>query len=215
MCLEERIKTHSREVENGTSVPSVTVCRRCHQRPPGFRAHDRRRRMFLVVVSWMVKRVEGWLMRWKCPLCERTFTDYAGLAVPHKRYVAEVIRERSKCYLSGEAETYVAAAKKEGWSLLHEEEGKDGRALSPSTVWRWVGFLGGMKETLRQGLKVIREKAPKAQVHRPVLPLDDGEMSARDRLVARARYLLLVGEMFKTLFDREFFPDFAIQFGFA
>ncbi len=210
MCLEGKIKEHSEGLRK-SRMASTNVCQRCQRKVERFQLHERRPRVFLVVVALVVKRVEGWLARWKCPLCGKTFTDYAGLAVPHKRYVAANIWERCGGYVGGEAGSYEKAAEKDGRSLLYEgQEGEKGKALAGSTVWRWVRFVGGLKETLRKGLKMIKEKSAGSTAHRVALP--EGQKK-RAPAVMRAQHLFLVGHVFESLYDRTFFPDFAITCG--
>ena len=38
--------------------------------------------------------------------------------------------------------------------------------LAPSTVWRWLSWLGEMTDTLRAAWGLIREKEPNSTLHR-------------------------------------------------
>ena len=80
MCLEQEIKTHTRRVEAGERLCYSEACPHCgcevKEVKEPFRLHDRRRRMFRVVVEGLVKALPSWILRWCCPRCGKRFTDY-------------------------------------------------------------------------------------------------------------------------------------------
>jgi len=69
----------------------LKTCPICKEAPDYFKPHDCRKRVFLVIVEWVVQKIESVLGRWKCPLCNHTFTYYPNFAIPYKRYVKDNI----------------------------------------------------------------------------------------------------------------------------
>ncbi len=99
-------------------------------------------------------------MRWRCAVCGRTFRHYPEGVAPHKLYVVLSLARFGQRYLSQPDATYRGVVRSEGRlcgrSILHTEEaaGADwsearkqaerGRALSHTTIWRLLGFLGSL-----------------------------------------------------------------------
>jgi len=50
-------------------------------------------------------------------------------------------------------------------------QAQQGQQLSRSTVWKWLTWLGGLKETLRRVAGLVLEKDPNANPARDVAPI--------------------------------------------
>jgi len=55
---------------------------------------------FWLIIDRLVQRVESRLTRWKCFRCGEGFTLYPDFALPHKRYVRQVICGLADRYVS-------------------------------------------------------------------------------------------------------------------
>lgn len=89
--------------------------------------------------------------------------------------------------------------------------------LAPSTVWRWLSWLGGMPGTLRAAWDLIRQKEPDATLHRQlwvVSPRKHRSEQRRDMLL-EAMQLLAVDRVCQGFFGTGLFPRYATSRGRA
>jgi hypothetical protein len=210
----EEIHAHTQAVASGTVPCDVTTCLRCGKRPAAFCLHDRRKRIFLVILDRLVHEILSLLPRWKCPLCERTFTTYPAFAVPRKRYVRKEIIRFSERYVSEDRTSYRKAATEQGLPVFYDggEEGKiDERQFAHTTLHRWFPFLGSLKRTARDALRLIREKTPCSEIFRKILPVPPWKYRSEERreILIASRRLLQVEAEFRALFENSLFPRFA------
>jgi hypothetical protein len=127
-----------------------------------FKYHGSRKRQFLVIVDRLVQRVVSALTRWKCSCCGKTFTLYPEFALPYKRYVLQDVCRLSGRYVTDDGVSYRKAVQVNRMAVCYGAGGGepiDDRVLWPSTLHRWVGFLGGLKDTLQQAWRLIRAKS--------------------------------------------------------
>lgn len=87
MTTEQEIKDHTQEIEAGRQPCYAEACPHCAAQET-FRVHQRRRRTFRLVVEQCVRVFRSWVLRFKCPSCHRTFTDY-----PPFRFATQTIRQ--------------------------------------------------------------------------------------------------------------------------
>ena len=83
--------------------------------------------------------------------------------------------------------------------------------LAPSTVWRWLSWLGGMPGTLRAAWDLIRQKEPNSTLHRQawaVSPAKYRSPQRRETLVA-AMQVLAVDRVCGRIFGTGIFPRYA------
>lgn len=223
MDESEKIKDNKDAILRGEQVPHGKACLNCGTVVEAYKLHSFRERTFLVVVSAVaaisrcsVRRIMGELGVWKCPECGKAFTDYPEFALPYKRYViSEVLKRSRKEYLEDPGATYEKASESNGIATLYEgAEGEDGRCLSPSTIWRWLGFLGGLKETLRRSLQMIREQDPESDLHRRTFPIPERKYRSQERCrtLQAAWRLCLTGGAFREYWGISLFHDFAIRY---
>lgn len=195
----------------------LDVCPCCAGRPAEFKRRGVRKRLFLALANWVVKRVWSYLPLWKCPLCQQSFTDYPPFALPFKRYVLPNIQERCVAYVEDEARTYREGVEAEEMAISYEDA-DSGTVLWPSTLWRWVSTLGGFPVTVREALDLIKQKNPSTGLFRALGEARIGESkfrSAERKLVLqRCRELLLSDRVYRNLFGLSIFPDLAMAFGF-
>lgn len=172
----EEIKRHTASVAIGSARCRQDTCPHC-SRPPGkkgFRRVGKRRRIFYVVVQSLVKKIVSFLLRWRCPCCRRSFTDYPPFAVPRRRYITEAIEQRCTRYLEDHTATYRRVVR-DGIHACGYDRNEDGtmdeRHLVPATVHRWLTWLGEQTEKLSLVLDMVRVLAPRSTIHRQVLPI--------------------------------------------
>ena len=119
-------------------------CGNCSKTPDEYRIHQYRDRqirfkdmMGLVHVAIVV------LIRWKCTLCSKTFTEYPPFVLPYKRYIVTDMICLCKTYVENDSMGYKKTVSHEGRPISYARD--PFCDLSPSTVWRWLAFFGSLK----------------------------------------------------------------------
>jgi hypothetical protein len=141
-------------------------------------------------------------------------------ALPHKRFVKEAVSARSKDYL-GQDVSYRNAVRHQGRPIFHDDArpcrvpNDDPSALAPSTLWRWLSWLGGLNETVRAACQLIRQKQPSEILHREPWPLATRKYRSQERrrVLQQATRGIVVDQMFQRLFGWEIFPHLATAHG--
>ncbi|MBM4092651.1 MAG: hypothetical protein FJ276_25030, partial [Planctomycetes bacterium] len=93
-------------------------------------------------------------------------------ALPHKRFVSEVVCDRSQAYLGSDQSYRDSVCEEGGRELVYDDRqdgalARRGAALSHSTVWRWLSWLGdGLRGTFRKAWRLISEQEPRSTLHR-------------------------------------------------
>ena len=201
----EKVKSHAENVVAG-SICHVKRCPRCGGHPERFGNHGHRKRIFLAIDGNYVHRLAGMLARKRCPICRHTFTDYPPFAYPYKRYLACCVMEGGRGYLDEDRMTYRKAVRREGAAIAYED-GQDGsideRQLTPSTVWRWLGFVGSMVTVIRKAVEMIGGKDPSSPLFRaPCVVASNKYRSLKRKMVLqRAVRLLEIEPVFFSLFS--------------
>jgi hypothetical protein len=109
--------------------------------------------MLLVVIDRMIYRVGLLLLRWRCPSCLCTFTDYPSFVMPAKhyalpeiqRFVGKHVQNGGTGYRKGVTELsmplFYADSNLAGPESGDEETGCESvPALSHTTLYRWIIF---------------------------------------------------------------------------
>ena len=214
MPAVEEIKAYKEAVLAGEVKCTSVECPVCEGVPDEFKAHERRRRWFYVIVEAFVERLVSLLIRWKCPLCGKTFIQYPPFALPYKRYVRQAVEALAEKYVCEESCTYRDVVKVRGgaigYALPHDDE-IDERQFVPSTVWRWLSFLGEMKETLRKAHGLIKAKAPSSVLFRRTAAITSRKYRTirRENTLRGALRLMYAGQEYRRLFGRSIFPELA------
>ena len=88
----EDIKAYQEKVEKDKITPdNLPACPRCSVEPAFFKIHAYRERRFLIIVEMLIKAAYCSLVRFRCPGCGKTFTNYPDFAIPHKHYTRQNI----------------------------------------------------------------------------------------------------------------------------
>jgi hypothetical protein len=215
----EAIQRHTEAVERRENRPTCNRCPQCHEEPETFQLHDRRKRIFLVVVARTVRRVLSLVSRWKCPCCKVSFTFYPPFALPHKRYVKDAVFSLAGEYLERDELSYRSAVEVECMPVFYEEPGSDApideRSLSHSTLHRWLAFLSLLVATLGEALRLVRGRSARCDLFRRIFAVARRKYRSdeRRRVLERALRLLAVDAEFSVLFGRSIFPDLATACG--
>jgi hypothetical protein len=139
-----------------------------------------------------------------------------SFALPYKRFVTDVLCDRSRTFL-GSDQSYRNAVRLQGRELVYDDRqdeklARDGAALAHSTVWRWLSWLGdGMRERLRTVRQLIRARAPHNTLHRELWCVSPYKYrsDARRLTLQRALGTVVIAEVFQRMFGKAIFPQFA------
>jgi len=138
----------------------------------------------------------------------------------YKRFVTEVVADRSQAFL-GTDQSYRATVRQHGRALVYDDRqdealGRRAAALSHSTVWRWLSWLGdGVQETFRKARRLIREREPRSTLHRQPCGVSPAKYrsEARRQTLQRALQGRVVMQVFQDLFRKAVFPNLATGCG--
>ena len=208
------IKEYTESVLANQFSCDLERCPRCEKEPHAFKRHALRERIFLVVEGAWVLKEPSLLTRWKCPLCNDTFTHYPPFAIPHKRYVQASVFACAHSYLDEDRKTYRQASQREGRPIFFKGDSADtidDRTLAPSTIHRFIVFLAGLGRTLRTALRLIREKSPSAGIFRRLYPVGSWKYQsvARKHELEDTHQLLAVEASYRALFGPSTFTELA------
>jgi hypothetical protein len=209
------IAVHTLTIERGEVQCHLEVCPKCGGRPGSFKYHATRKRQFLVIVDRLIQRVVSALTRWKCPCCGKTFTQYPEFALPNKRYVRQDVCRLGGRYVADDGVSYRRGVQVDRMAVCYDSDGEgqpiDDRVLWPSTLHRWVGFLGSLKDTLQQAWRLIRAKSPTCDVFRKATPVPCWKYRSVERreVLQTCGRLLGTDRAYQDLFDVSIFTHLA------
>ena len=204
--IEQRIKSYHEEVTSGKRAMPVGPCAKCLQQPAFFTLHDGRQRSFRWVLCGIVRVFMTILLRWKCPLCAGTFTDYPCFAVPYKRYVRDDLERLSARYVEQDKASYRSVVRSGGLATGYEDHAE--RQLEHSTVWKWLGWHATQEKRSASMLEWIRYRNPSHGIFRAMVPVAPRKYRSerRKRELEQARLLLQAARVYRDLTDRLTFP---------
>jgi len=140
-------------------------------------------------------------------------------ALPHKRFVHQTIDRKCGVFL-GEEISYRQTVEEQGRPTVYDEAprgGESSAALTPSTLWRWLSCMGGLKKTTRDAFRVIREANASVALHRQDWAVSPKKYrsEARRQVLEQALELLVTEKIFQRQFNRSLFPHFATGCGWS
>ena len=150
----------------------------------------------------------------------KAFHGLPPFALRHKRFVTEVVADRSQVFL-GTDPSYRASVRQQGRALVYDDRqdealGRRAAALSHSTVWRWLSWLGdGLPATFREARRLIRARESRSTLHRERWGVSPAKYrsEARRQTFERALQGRVVMQVFQDLFRKAVFPNLATGCG--
>ena len=208
------IQSYAEAVDGRQVRPNVNRCPHCQGEPDHFRRHDRRKRVFLVVIERVVHKVLSALTRWRCPLCAHRFTLYPPFALPRKRYVKDSIFEFARAHLEEDELSYRRAVEVERMGIFYDlwdDRSVDERSLSHSTLHRWHSFFSSLLMTLQEAQHLVRQKSARSDIFRRVFAPAPAKCRSEKRrgVLAAAQRALSIEREYRSLFGRSIFPELA------
>ncbi len=162
----------------------------------------------------------SWILR--CAVCAVAsgLPTTRPFALPRKRFAKEPVLKKAGEYL-GTAQSYAETVKYQGMPIMYDDRTPAGlekaSGLAPSTVWRWLSWLGGMPGTLRAAWELIRQKEPNGTLHRQLWVVSPRKYRSQQRgdTLVRAMQLLAVDRVCEGILGQGIFPRYAISQGWS
>jgi hypothetical protein len=135
-------------------------------------------------------------------------------ALPRKRFVQRPVLEKAGEYL-GTEHTYRKTVEDKGMPIMYDNrkptQERLPEGLAPSTVWRWLSWLGGMPGTFRAAWDLIRQKEPNATLHRQLWVVSPAKYRSEKRreTLVEATQVLAVDRLCRGIFGQGIFPRYA------
>jgi hypothetical protein len=213
----EDIKAYQDKVEKDKITPhNLPPCPRCRVDSCFFKIHAYRERRFLIIIEMLIQAAYCSLVRFKCPGCEKTFTNYPDFAIPHKHYTQPTIMGFAGTYLQDENMTYQKALMSHGAVPGYPQ---NDASLAPSTLHRWITTLSRLTQTCRTALIVLLQKNPVSGICRSlaqiVIPQRKFQTKRRKKQLVGCRQLMIIEAFFHDSFKTSIFTKLATRHGFG
>jgi hypothetical protein len=212
----EAIKAHQRKVEKDKITPdNLPPCPRCSVESQFFKIHAYRERRFLIIIEMLIKAAYCSLVRFKCPGCGKTFTNYPDFAIPHKHYTRPSITGFSASYVESENMTYQKAVMVDSSVPGYPQ---NDATLAPSTIHRWITTLGSFTQTCRTALILLLQENPVSSICRDlarlIIPQRKYKTNQRKKLLIGCRQLVIIEAFFQATFKTSIFTKLAMHCAF-
>jgi hypothetical protein len=211
------IKAHQQKVQKDKITPdNLPACPRCSVESEFFKIHAYRERRFLIIIEMLIKAAYCSLVRFKCPGCGKTFTNYPDFAIPHKHYTRPSIMGFSARYLNSEDITYRQTLMVDGSVPGYPQ---NDAALAPTTIHRWITTLGRFTQTCRKALILLLQENPVSSICRDlariIIPQRKYKTKQRKKQLINCRQLMIVEAFFQATFKTSIFTKLAIRHAFG
>ncbi len=217
----EQIQQHTEDIIQGLASCYLPPCPRCQLASDLFKRHEKRSRQFYVVMNQLVVTLMGLLLRWKCPGCNKTMTEYPGFAIPYKRYTLPTILGFSSSYVANPDSSYRGLI--DACPLEHETK-PDAEVccasmMEHSTIHRWVTTLGGYSQIAREALNLILQTDPITSLCRDLaglmIPSKKYTSNLRKKALLSCFRLVFLESIYQSVFPVSIFPRLATRCGYS
>ena len=213
----EDIKAYQYKVEKDKITPhNLPPCPRCCVDSSFFKLHAYRERRFLIIIEMLIQAAYCSLLRFKCPGCGKTFTNYPDFAIPHKHYTQPTIMGFAGTYLKDEIMTCHKTVMSYGAvpGYPHSDA-----TLAPTTIHRWITTLSRFTQTCRTALLLLLQENPASSICRKlariIIPSRKYKTKQRKKQLVNCRQLMIVEAFFQATFKTSIFTKLAIRCAFC
>ena len=217
----EDIKAYQKKVEKDKITPhNLPPCPRCRVDSCFFKIHAYRERRFLIIIEMLIQAAYCSLVRFKCPGCEKTFTNYPDFAIPYKHYTRQSIMGFSDRYLNCEHITYQQAVMVDNSVPGYpQSDSTEAPTLAPTTIHRWITTLGRFTQTCRTALILLLQQNPVSSICRDLARLIIAQRkyktNHRKKQLVGCRQLVIIEAFFQAAFKTSIFTKLATRCAFG
>jgi len=213
----EDVKAYQLKVEKDKITPhNLPPCPRCRVDSSFFKIHAYRERRFLIIIEMLIKAAYCSLVRFICPGCGKTFTDYPDFAIPHKHYTRPSITGFSASYLESDDTTYPQAVMVDNSTPGYPQ---NDATLAPSTIHRWITTLSRFTQTCRKALILLLQENPVSSICRDlarlIIPQRKYKTNQRKKQLFGCRQLVIIEAFFQATFRTSIFTKLATRCAFS
>lgn len=211
------IKAYQQKVQKDKIAPhNLPPCPRCRVDSSFFKIHAYRERRFLIIIEMLIQAAYCSLVRFKCPGCGKTFTNYPDFAIPYKHYSQPSIMGFSASYLDCENITYRQAVMVDGSVPGYPQ---NDATLAPSTLHRWITTLSRLTQTRRTALILLLQQNPLLSICRTlaqiIIPPRKYKTKQRKKQLINCQQLIIVEAFFQATFKTSIFTKLATRCAFG
>ena len=217
----EDIKAHQERVEKDKITPhNLPPCPRCSVDSIFFKIHAYRERRFLIIIQMLIKAAYCSLVRFKCPGCNKTFTDYPDFAIPHKHYTRPTITAFCASYVESENMTYQLAVMVDNSAPGYpQSDSTEAPTLAPTTIHRWITTLGRFTQTCRTALSLLLQKNPAFNIFLYLALITFSQIKFKSKHIKKqlivCRQLIIIDAFFQATFKKSIFTKLATRCAFS
>jgi hypothetical protein len=213
----EDIKAYQQKVEKDKITPyNLPPCPRCSVESEFFKIHAYRERRFLIIIEMLIKAAYCSLVRFRCPGCDKTFTNYPDFAIPHKHYTRPSITGFSANYVESDEMTYQQAVMVDRSAPGYPQ---NDATLAPSTIHRWITTLSRFTKTCRTALILLLQENPVSSICRDLARLIISprkyKTNQRKKQLINCRQLVIIEAFFQLIFKTSIFTKLAMRCAFS
>jgi hypothetical protein len=213
----EDIKAYQQKVEKDKITPyNLPPCPRCSVESEFFKIHAYRERRFLIIIEMLIKAAYCSLVRFRCPGCDKTFTNYPDFAIPHKHYTRPSITGFSANYVESDEMTYQQAVMVDNSAPGYPQ---NDATLAPSTIHRWITTLSRFTKTCRTALILLLQENPVSSICRDLARLIISprkyKTNQRKKQLINCRQLVIIEAFFQLTFKTSIFTKLAMRCAFS
>ena len=213
----EDIKAYQQKVEKDKITPyNLPPCPRCSVESEFFKIHAYRERRFLIIIEMLIKAAYCSLVRFRCPGCDKTFTNYPDFAIPHKHYTRPSITGFSANYVESDKMTYQQAVMVDNSAPGYPQ---NDATLAPSTIHRWITTLSRFTKTCRTALILLLQENPVSSICRDLARLIISprkyKTNQRKKQLINCRQLVIIEAFFQATFKTSIFTKLATRCAFS
>lgn len=210
----EQINNYTQMVVKGMIACILPPCHQCELDSQYFKRHDKRQRKFYAVADQIVHVICGLLIRFKCPSCNKTFTQYPDFAIPYKRYTRPTIEFFSRQYTENDQATY---RKVRMQTILGYNDSE--KQMEHSTIYRWISTIGKYEKIVARATDLILQAKPLSSICRDLANLSISRKkyrsNQRKQLLIGCRKLFCIEKLYRMIFNVSIFPKLATRCRFS
>lgn len=188
-------------MDNNDNHTPCVACPYCGASPLRFLRDGTRGIVSRTVEHGIVSKTPGSVLRWKCPACRRSFTEYPDSRVPGQRFSRECIYTLSERYLKDHTMTYRRTVCEDGIPIAYpetdqgnsgdgDEDYADTPILAHTTIYRWITALGAKQLPSDPCTTDAEPKQPSEKAESMDLPTRKYRSAARKDVLLQCRAAL-------------------------
>lgn len=174
-----------------------------------------------MIINQTVVSVKGLLLRWKCPGCNKTATDYPHFALPYKRYTVPTILAFSQAYVQDPFNSYRELVNHCPLPYQCEPGSEAGREpmMEHSTIHRWISTLGSYSRLVQNATDLMVQADPVTSLCRDLAGLTISPKkymsSTRKQILLTCSQLVTLVPLYLAQFRVSIFPKLATRAGYT